>query len=48
MENLIADFQIYLEVQRNVSEHTLKAYIADVEEFNNFLRGNDIKKKAMQ
>ena len=46
MENLIADFQIYLEVQRNVSEHTLKAYIADVEEFNSFLRGNDIKKKS--
>jgi len=46
MENLIADFQIYLEVQRNVSEHTLKAYIADVKEFNSFLRGSDIKKKS--
>jgi integrase/recombinase XerC len=46
MENLIADFQIYLKVQRNVSEHTLKAYIADVEEFNSFLRKNDIKKKS--
>jgi integrase/recombinase XerC len=46
MENLIADFQIYLEVQRNVSEHTLKAYLADVKEFNSFLRENDIKKKS--
>jgi len=46
MENLIADFQIYLEVQRNVSEHTLKAYIADVEEFNNFLQESDITKRS--
>jgi integrase/recombinase XerC len=46
MENHIADFQIYLKVQRNVSEHTLKAYIADVEEFNSFLQRNDIKKKS--
>ena len=45
MENLIADFQIYLEVQRNVSKHTLKAYIADIEEFNSFLRESDITKK---
>jgi integrase/recombinase XerC len=46
MENNIADFQIYLEVQRNVSKHTLKAYIADVEEFNSFLRESDIIKKS--
>ena len=46
MENFIADFQIYLEVQRNVSKHTLKAYIADVDEFNNFLQENDITKKG--
>ena len=46
MENLIADFQIYLEVQRNVSKHTLKAYLADVEEFNNFLQESDITKKG--
>ena len=46
MENHIADFQIYLEVQRNVSKHTLKAYIADVEEFNSFLRESDIIKKS--
>ena len=46
MDNLIADFQIYLEVQRNVSKHTLKAYIADVDEFNNFLQENDITKKG--
>jgi integrase/recombinase XerC len=46
MENHIAYFQIYLEVQRNVSKHTLKAYIADVEEFNSFLRESDIIKKS--
>ena len=46
MENIIADFQIYLEVQRNVSIHTLKAYLADVEEFNNFLQESDITKKG--
>ena len=46
MENLIAEFQIYLEVQRNVSKHTLKAYLADVEEFNNFLQESDIIKKG--
>lgn len=46
MENLIADFQIYLEVQRNVSKHTLKAYMSDVEEFNNFLQESDITKKG--
>jgi len=45
MDNFIADFKIYLEVQRNVSDHTLKAYIADVEEFNNFLQESDIIKK---
>ena len=46
MGNIIQDFQIYLEVERNVSEHTLKAYIADVEEFSGFLRGDNIKKKS--
>jgi integrase/recombinase XerC len=46
MESLIADFQIYLKVQRNVSEHTLKAYISDVEEFNSFLSGSDMAKKG--
>jgi integrase/recombinase XerC len=46
MDNFIADFKIYLEVQRNVSDHTLKAYIADVEEFNNFLQESDITKKG--
>ena len=46
MENLVADFQIYLKVQRNVSEHTLKAYIADVEEFSRFLQKNDMGKKS--
>lgn len=44
MGNIIHDFQVYLEVERNVSEHTLKAYIADIEEFSQFLQGADIKK----
>ena len=44
MGNIIHDFQVYLEVERNVSEHTLKAYIADIEEFSQFLQGDDIKK----
>ena len=46
MGDIIQDFQIYLEVERNVSEHTRKAYIADVKEFNSFLRGSDIKKRS--
>jgi len=46
MGNLIQDFQIYLDVERNVSSHTQKAYIADVQEFAGFLQSkNFIKKK---
>jgi integrase/recombinase XerC len=45
MVNLIKDFQIYLEVERNVSYHTQKAYIADVQEFIHFLQGNSFIKK---
>jgi integrase/recombinase XerC len=45
MGDIIQDFQIYLDVERNVSEHTRKAYIADIEEFSSFLRGDNIKKK---
>ncbi len=45
MGNLIQDFQIYLEVERNVSYHTQKAYIADVQEFSHFLQSNSFIKK---
>jgi integrase/recombinase XerC len=41
MENTLQDFQTFLEVQRNVSKHTLKAYMADIHEFETFLQGND-------
>jgi integrase/recombinase XerC len=37
MGNIIHDFQIYLKVERNVSSHTRTAYVADVQEFSNFL-----------
>ena len=41
MNNLIRDFQTYLTIERNVSGHTEKAYIADIEEFAAFLKKND-------
>lgn len=40
MNNLIRDFQTYLTAERNVSEHTRLAYIADLEEFEEFLQEN--------
>lgn len=46
MENLIQDFQVYLEVERNVSVHTQKAYIADIQEFTRFLHSNSFIKKT--
>lgn len=45
MGNIIRDFQVYLEVERNVSEHTKTAYIADVQEFTRFLIGNNLIKE---
>jgi site-specific recombinase XerD len=45
MGNLIQDFQNYLEVERNVSPHTQKAYIADIQEFTGFLQSNSFIKK---
>jgi len=41
MEDLLADFRTFLDVERNVSEHTRVAYLADVEEFNAFLQSRD-------
>jgi len=46
MENLIQDFQVYLEVERNVSVHTQKAYVADIQEFTRFLHSNSFIKKT--
>ena len=40
----IQDFQIYLEVERNVSAHTRVAYIADIQEFARFLHNNNFIK----
>jgi integrase/recombinase XerC len=45
MGNIIKDFQIYLEVERNVSAHTMTAYISDVQEFARFLSDNNFLKK---
>ena len=45
MGNIIQAFQIYLEVERNVSEHTRTAYIADIKEFATFLQDNHFIKK---
>jgi integrase/recombinase XerC len=48
MNNLVRDFQTYLTVERNVSEHTRKAYIADIEEFAEFLQKNDFIKNTFE
>ena len=39
MQDLIAEFQTFLDVQRNVSEHTRRAYLNDLREFGDFLTG---------
>jgi integrase/recombinase XerC len=44
MENLVQDFQTYLKVERNVSPHTQQAYIADVQEFIQFLKTSGLVK----
>ena len=40
MRNLIHKFLVYLEVEKNVSEHTLRNYHSDLEQFRRFL-GNE-------
>jgi len=45
MGNIIRDFQVFLEVERNVSAHTKTAYVADVKEFAGFLINNNFVKK---
>ncbi len=44
MGNIIEDFQNYLEVERNVSAHTRIAYLADVQDFADFLYKNNMVK----
>jgi integrase/recombinase XerC len=44
MGSIIGDFQIYLEVEKNVSVHTKIAYIADIQEFARFLQDNNFIK----
>ena len=38
MQNLLVDFRTFLDVERNVSEHTRKAYLTDIEEYGAFLK----------
>ncbi|MEN6423529.1 MAG: tyrosine recombinase XerC [Smithella sp.] len=40
MGNIIHDFQVYLEVEKNVSGHTQIAYISDIHEYERFLKEN--------
>jgi integrase/recombinase XerC len=46
MGNIIQAFQIYLEVEKNVSAHTKVAYIADIQEFVRFLQNNNFIKNS--
>ncbi|MGA2780294.1 MAG: tyrosine recombinase XerC [Smithella sp.] len=48
MGNIIQDFKIYLEVERNVSAHTRVAYIADIQEFARFLHNNNFIKSQYE
>jgi len=41
MKDLFADFRTFLDVERNVSEHTRTAYLSDIEEFNSFLQSQE-------
>jgi len=41
MKDLLADFRTFLDVERNVSEHTRRAYLTDIEEFSNFLTSQE-------
>ena len=41
MKDLLADFRIFLGVERNVSEHTRRAYLKDIEEFTDFLTSQE-------
>ncbi|PKN10719.1 MAG: tyrosine recombinase XerC [Deltaproteobacteria bacterium HGW-Deltaproteobacteria-7] len=41
MKDLFADFRTFLDVERNVSEHTRTAYLSDIEEFKSFLQSQE-------
>lgn len=41
MKDLLADFRTFLDVERNVSEHTRRAYLTDIEEFSDFLTSQE-------
>jgi len=45
-EKMIEHFKNYLEVERNVSEHTRIAYLADVNEFFHYLIENNLIKEG--
>src|SRR3990172_2427079 len=40
MEKNISDFAVYLEIERNLSRHTKKCYLADVRQFYAYLEAN--------
>jgi integrase/recombinase XerC len=42
MEKAIKDFEIYMEVVRNLSPHTRRNYLADLRQFKKFLEENNI------
>ena len=39
LESHIKDFERFLRVEKNVSEHTCRGYLNDLKEFNLFLSG---------
>ncbi|KAF0157745.1 MAG: integrase/recombinase XerC [Syntrophaceae bacterium] len=41
MKDLLADFRTFLDVERNVSKHTRRAYLTDIEEFSEFLTSQE-------
>ena len=41
MNDLLANFRTFLDVVRNVSKHTRRAYLTDVEEFSAFLTSRE-------
>ncbi|MDD3249866.1 MAG: tyrosine recombinase XerC [Smithella sp.] len=41
MEDLLAAFRTFLDVRRNMSEHTRKAYLTDIGEYGRFLQSRD-------
>lgn len=41
MKDLLAEFRTFLDVERNVSENTRRAYLTDIEEFSEFLTSQE-------